>query len=110
MNLNKYIGYILLAIGLIIIAGTLWQSYNVFTGKASVPLGFMTPTALKSQGGSQVNEHINEAVKKQIEQIIPSSAITKIFNLSVWSFLAVIFMMGGSIVSSIGVKLLKVSG
>ena len=110
MNLNKYIGYILLAIGLIIIAGTLWQSYNVFTGKASVPLVFMTPTALKSQGGSQVNEQINEAVKKQIEQIIPSSAITKIFNLSVWSFLAVIFMMGGSIVSSIGVKLLKVSG
>ena len=49
-------------------------------------------------------------VKKQIEQIIPSSAITKIFNLSVWSFLAVIFMMGGSIVSSIGVKLLKVNG
>jgi len=93
MNLNKYIGYTLLIIGLLIIAGTLWQSYNVFTGKAPVPLVFMTPVTSKTQDAPQASEQINEAVKKQIEQIIPSSAITKILNLSVWSFLAVIFMM-----------------
>lgn len=108
MSLNKLFGFILLAIGLLIIGWTLWQSYGIFTGKASVPLAFTTLISPQSQSsGQNVQSQINDTVRKQIDQIIPASSITKILNLAAWGLLAFVFISGGGALCSIGVKLTK---
>jgi flagellar biosynthesis protein FlhB len=111
MNLNKIIGYVLLSIGLLVISIILWQTYNIFTGRTQIPLVFMTSVAPQEQNNSQDPlAQTNEAIRKQIEKIIPASSITRILNMSSWFMLCFIFIYGGGIVSSIGVKLIKTGG
>jgi hypothetical protein len=110
MTLNKIIGYILLVVGLTIIAGTLYQSYNIFTAKASAPLIFKTPLSAQQDIGfanQDAQSQINSAVKKQINQILPADSITKTLNLLSWSIFAGILVLGGGAISGIGVKLIK---
>ena len=107
---NKILGYVLLILGLILIGWTVWQSYNIFTGKVSTPLIFKTAVPLQTMGSGNAldaQKQINDAVKQQLGQILPADAITKILNLISWSILAGIFILGGGVLSGIGVKLLK---
>ena len=104
------IGYILLVLGLALIGWTLWQSYNIFTDKVSASLIFKTQAAQPASGNDgtlDVQKQINDAVKHQLNQILPPDTITKILNLASWSILAVIFIFGGGALSGIGVKLVK---
>jgi len=50
---------------------------------------------------------INEAVKTQLNQIISPESITKILNLGAWSIFAGILILGGGVISGIGVKLVN---
>jgi hypothetical protein len=113
MTLNKIIGYILLVAGLLLILFSVYQSYNIYTGKSSAPLVFQVPSAeaLSSGAGQnvaqQIQDQINQSVQKQINQILPSATIAKILNLAVWSFLVFILIFAGGTISGIGVKLIK---
>jgi hypothetical protein len=108
MILNKTIGYVLLVIGLVLIFGALWQSYNIFMGKTSAPLVFQTPSEINfSTNSISVQEQINQAVQKQLSQILPIATITKILNLIAWSMLAFILITAGGALSRIGVKLVN---
>jgi Zn-dependent membrane protease YugP len=105
---NKILGYILLAIGLMLIGGTIFQSYNIFTDKVSAPLVFKTETPSQtSTGATSVEKQINEQVQKQLNQVLPAATITKILNLIAWSMLAFILVTAGGAIASIGVKLTK---
>jgi heme/copper-type cytochrome/quinol oxidase subunit 3 len=114
MEINKIIGYILFVIGLIIIFGTIFQSYNILTGKISVPLVFQTLAPKESEkkenqnSQQQMQTQIDQVVKNQINQILPPATITKILNLSVWTMLALILVSAGASVSGIGIKMIKV--
>jgi hypothetical protein len=109
MILNKTIGYILLAVGLIFIFGTLWQTYNIFFDKASAPLVFKTQSEQPqtSSGSLDIQAQISQSVQKQLSQILPLATITKILNLTAWSMLAFILIVAGGTVSGIGVKLIN---
>lgn len=113
MMLNKIIGYVLLVAGLFLIIFSVYQSYNIYTGKSAAPLVFQVPSAQElSLGASQniaqqIQNQIDQTVQKQINQILPAAAITKILNLAVWSFLAFILIFAGGTISGIGVKLIK---
>jgi hypothetical protein len=109
MEINKVIGYVLLALGLIMIGWTLWQSYNIFTDKASAPLIFKTQADQQAAAGSNTDlqTQINQAIQKQLNQILPQATITKILNLIAWSLLAWILITVGGAVSRIGVKLIN---
>ncbi|MDP3882502.1 MAG: hypothetical protein Q8Q48_00385 [Candidatus Staskawiczbacteria bacterium] len=108
MILNKTIGYILLAVGLILIFGTLWQTYNIFFDKTSAPLVFKTPNEIgTSSEGASVQEQINNAVQNQLNKALPMATITKLLNLTAWSMLAFILVVAGGTVSGIGVKLIN---
>jgi hypothetical protein len=102
---NKILGYVLLAIGLVLIAGTLWGSYNILTGKTSAPLVFTTP--LSANSSTQIQDQLQNAMSQQLSQLMTADAITKFLNFSVWLILAWIFIMGGGAISGIGVKLLN---
>ena len=113
MILNKIIGYILLTAGLLLILFSVYQSYNIYTGKSSAPLVFQVPSAQEIHSGTgqniaqQIQNQIDQSVQKQINQILPSATITKILNLAVWSFLVFILIFAGGTISGIGVKLIK---
>ncbi len=111
---NKILGYVLLIIGLIIIGWTLFQSYNIFTGKISAPLVFKTQAAPQASGNNkvlnlqeQLQKQMEEAVKQQIGQIIPASTITDLLNLISWSILAGILILGGGQIAGLGIKMIK---
>ncbi|MFH1967961.1 MAG: hypothetical protein ABIJ84_01080 [bacterium] len=106
---NKIIGYILLVLGLALIFWTLFQSYNIFTDKTSAPLVFKTQTeqAVGSNNSFDLASQINQAVRGQLDQILPAATITKILNLVAWSLLSFILIIAGGTVSRIGVRLIK---
>ena len=110
--IKKILGYVLLAIGLILIVFALWQSYNIFYGKASAPFLFITPVADQNQQATQIfqvisQEQIEKAIQQQIGQYISSGDITKILNLLSWSLFASILIIAGGAISLIGVKLIN---
>ena len=113
MNSNKILGYILLFVGLILVIFAIFQSYNIFTGKASAPLIFKTQTPLQSSKTSQANSlqdlqgQLKEEIAKQINQIVAADTLPKILNLLSWSILAGILIFGGGQIASVGIKLIK---
>lgn len=109
MNWNKTIGYTLLVLGLVLIIWTLWQTFNIFTDKASAPLIFKTQTEQQLSAGNSTDlqTQINQAIQKQFNQILLPATIAKILNLMAWTLLAWILIAVGGVVSRIGVKLLN---
>lgn len=107
MSINKIIGYILLLGGLVLIMWTLFQSYNIFWGKQTPPLVFTTKTTTQGGAGSTVSQQINQAVQEQFNQMISPDTITKILNLAVWFMAASVFILTGSTLCSLGIKLVK---
>ena len=106
METNKIIGYILLLIGVLLIALPLWQTYNIFTGKAMPTQVFTKPVAL------QVDEKASPLdIPKQIQnaliRVIPIDFIDNTLNLTAWLILMWILIYGGGKVADIGVKMLK---
>lgn len=115
MIINKILGYILLALGLVLIVFALWQSYNIFTGKTSAPIVFATPSPINSSAKNsnspdiqaQIQNQIQNVLGQQLNQVISPALITKTLNLTAWTFLAWILIMAGGAIAGIGVKLLN---
>ena len=102
------IGYVLIILGLLMIAWPLWQSYNIFMGKSSAPLVFQTPENIGSvAGGTDLQSQITQSIQKQLGQIASPATITKTLNLIAWTLLAFILITAGSAVASIGTKMIR---
>ncbi len=107
---NKVIGYILLAVGLIVIGWTLFASYDIFTGKASAPKIFLeytkeSPTTKNTQDPQKLME---QAISNQLGNLLPTDSIPQILNLVIWSMLAGILILGGSQIASLGIRLVAI--
>lgn len=108
MNINKVVGYILLTIGLLLIILPLWQTYNIFTGKAVPAQVFVKPITL--QANQQVGAYdIQGQIQNALIKTLPIDFIDNTLNLSAWLLLMWIFIYGGGKIAEIGVKLLNVS-
>lgn len=112
-NLNKIIGYILLAIGLAIISWTLYQSYTIFTDKTSAPMIFKTQITQQKKINNQLDlqqqmqEQINKVIGNQISELLPADTLPKILNLFSWSILAGILILGGGQIAGLGIRMIK---
>ena len=108
MDFAKIAGWLILVIGLSVIAWVLISSYNVFTQKSEVFEFFETSKEDILQGESQGAEaQIQEAISEQIEGILPAESITQFLNLAIWSMLAFTLIMGGAQIAGLGIKLIK---
>ncbi len=106
MESNKIIGYALLIVGVLLIAGPLWQTFNIFTGKAMPPQVFIRPPSLK------INENVGALdvpgqVQNAVIKILPVDFINNTLNLTTWLLLMWILVYGGGKIAEIGVKLLN---
>lgn len=104
---NKILGYILLSVGLLIILFSLFQSYQIFTGKVSAPIIFKVSALSVTKTADSIQNQINSEVTKQLSRMIPTETIPNVLNLTVWSLLAWVLILGGGQISSLGIKLMK---
>lgn len=102
------IGYVLIVLGLTMIIWPLWQSYNIFMGKAPAPLVFQTAENIgSSAAGSDLQSQITKAVQDQLKQFVSPATATKVLNLIAWTLMAFILITAGGAVSSIGTKMIR---
>jgi len=100
------IGYILLIIGVLLIALPLWQTYNIFTGKSVPAQVFARPASL------QINQNVGALdiggqIQNALIKIIPVDFIDNTLNIGTWLLLGFIIIYGGGKIAEIGVKLVK---
>ena len=110
MNFTKIFGWILLLSGVLIIAWTLYSSYNIFTAKTAVPEIFEIgeEKALSQKEETQdLEAQMEEMIGKQLQGLLPVDTIPKMLNLAVWAMLAGILIFGGAQISNLGIKLIK---
>jgi hypothetical protein len=104
-------GWLLIIAGLAVIGVVLYFSYAIFTGKMQPPNIFKpenNQAALTMPINQQdLQNSIDEAVKEQIQNIVPPEFINQLFNLIAWSVFACIAILGGAKISAIGIKMLK---
>jgi len=106
METNKVIGYVLLLIGILLIALPLWQTYNIFAGKSLPAQVFIKPIALT------VNDKVSALdtqgqIQNALIKVIPMDFIDNTLNLASWMLLMWILIYGGGKIAEIGVKLLN---
>jgi hypothetical protein len=114
MNLAKNIvGWVLLVLGVVLIGWALLSTYNVFTGKINPPEIFagQDTNALDEKKSttqpSDIQAQIEKITQEQIKNLMPTDSFSKILNLAAWSILASIFILGGTQISGIGIKLIN---
>lgn len=115
--LSKIFGWVLVAAGVILIAWTLYSSYNIFTGKTAAPEFFGLkkeiaggPTAPSGElptSPAELQKRIEGLIGEQLKGLLPLDTIPKLLNLAVWTMLAWILIFGGAQLSSLGIKLLR---
>ena len=104
---NKLLGYILLAVGLVLIGWSLWQSYQIFTGNAASPAIFKPQAQQVRQPQSgDLQAQFQQQVATEIGKSIPQDAIANALNLLSWSVLAGILVFGGTSIASLGIRLI----
>jgi len=113
MNFIKIFSWVLLIAGVVIIFGTLYSSYNIFTGKAAPPEIFALPEEEAGPltgeitGIQDIQAEMEKMISEQLKGILPAETLPKMLNLIVWSILAGILIFGGAQISSLGIKLIK---
>jgi len=107
---TKIFGWALLLAGVLIIIWALYSSYNIFTGEAVIPEIFETAQEEdlpSGQGAEDLESQMEKMIGEQLQGLLPSDTIPKIFNLAVWAMLAGILIFGGAQISNLGIKLIK---
>ena len=111
--MQKTLGFVLLAVGLFIIAASLVLSWQIFTGANPVPELFSLPQTLKTDSALSIGsledlgQQLPDLLAGQLQGLLPVEAIPQMLNLAAWSMFASLLLFGGSLVSGIGVKLVK---
>ncbi|MEM1574506.1 MAG: hypothetical protein QXF09_04260 [Nitrososphaerota archaeon] len=92
---EKLTGYILLAIGLILIFFSIFSVFSVFTGSSSAPsLIKMNDVKISIPGAGETT-------------IFDGETLSSITNIFLWLILMIFIASGGSRIGNLGVKLLR---
>ena len=113
MNINKIVGWILIFLGVTIILYSLYSCFNIFTARTLAPKLFsislnqnkLENNKVDSKQGSQ--EQMQEVIRGQLKEIIPSDYFPRFFNLISWSIAMGIFIFGGAQIANLGTRLVK---
>jgi hypothetical protein len=116
---KEIIGFILIFLGVSIILGGLWQSYEIFTArknapeifKISLPENETAPLPQNSSLNSPNNQVIPAQVwgmlQEQLKNAFSPQSTNHILNLASWSMFMAILVMAAGKIAMIGVGLLK---
>lgn len=104
---KKIIGWVLLAVGLIIIFSDLYSSFNIFTARTLPPAVFKNTAIDDSSQAVSGQLDLQKIMADQMSKLIPKDSIFKIMNLVSWSIFAWVLVLIGGKICSIGTGLLK---
>ncbi|MBI2123657.1 MAG: hypothetical protein HYU04_00165 [Candidatus Wildermuthbacteria bacterium] len=117
MNVQRILGFALLAGGIGIILYSLYASFTFFMGIATPPEIFsLDVDSQKTQEAAQdfsldsiqdLGNQIPKLLEGQLQGMLPAGLIPRILNLTVWSIFAGILMLGGGQIAGLGIKLLR---
>lgn len=106
MNVQKILGFALIAGGVGIILYSLYASFTFFTGSATPPEIFSPEASkLETEGGGNP---VSQLLQEQLQGLLPVGLIPTMLNLTVWSIFSGLLMLGGGQIAGLGIKLLKV--
>ncbi len=108
-KLKKVLGLFLLFAGLAVMAYAFYASFNIFTAEKEPPevFSFEPENGSVSQTAAGLEGQMQELIRDQLKDTIPSESIFKMLNLISWSIFAFILFFGGAQVAGVGVKLIK---
>lgn len=110
METKETIGWILLALGIIIILVALLYSYQIFIGKSEAPKIINLENEViqeTPQNTGDASAQAERIIREQINKIFSPETMSAILNLIIFSFFVFILIGGGGKISTIGVKLLS---
>ena len=113
--ITKVTGIILLTLGLAIILGSLYSSYNIFTGVTKVPqiFNFSQQTVPSTSGNQtsglqdQLEQSLGNIIGEQIKGILPQDVLPTLLNLISWSIFIGLAILAGTQIANLGIKLIK---
>ncbi len=114
-KLQNLIGWILLLVGLAVIAWVVYSSFNIFTAKASAPEIFKIETEIQNQSAkgktpttqAELQKEMEKLISEQLRGLLPVDTLPKLLNLISWSVFAGILILAGAQTSGLGIKMLK---
>ena len=106
MNSSEILGYVLLAVGLLIIVASLWHVYTIFTGKA-LPAQIFASSATPKANPNVSQLDAQGQMQNSLLEVLPIESLNNTINLTVWLLLIWVFISGGGKIAAIGVKLLN---
>lgn len=116
-KLQKFVSWTLLLGGLAIILGSLYSSYNIFTGKTSAPEIFkveekenQAPTPTKGKTPTtqaELQKQMEKVIEEQLKEIVPAKTLMLLLNLITWSIFTGILIFSGGQISTLGIKLMR---
>jgi len=115
-KLQKILGWLLFLIGLTIIVGSLYFSYNIFLAKKLPPEIFkiekenkvVVNVKNKNQFTSEeLEEQMRMLVAEELKELIPKETLNTFLNLIAWSVFVGILIFGGSQIALLGIKMQK---
>lgn len=105
--LRKLIGWLIFLFGLSIILTSLYFSFKIFTGGTPPPQIFTETKETEEKSFPALPQQIQSIIQEQLKNFIPKENINKLLNLISFSLFAGIMILGGSVVSNLGIRLLK---
>ena len=106
--MEKFLGLVLLFLGLIIILYSLYSSYNIFNAKNQAPEIFAIEKVKSMSGQTQdIEAQLQNLLQEQLKGLLPAGSVPQLLNLMSWSIFAGILIFGGSQISGLGIRLIK---
>ncbi len=107
----KFLGWVLLAGGLAVIAWALWSSYQIFTGSQDAPDLFKIESKESPKPAAKPKteqELLQSVLQEQLQSALPLGELgSRLLNLIAWATFAGILILGGGKISSIGAQLIR---
>jgi len=117
-NMKKIIGWVFIFVGVLIIMGGVWESYQIFSAQKLAPEIFkfqekkispvlIEPKKTIEKPEEKISREVRETIQEQLEKMPPSDFVVKLLNLISWSIFATFLIYAGGKISELGIKLLK---
>ncbi len=111
MNTTKIIGWLVFLLGILMIVFTIYNTYNIFTGKSPAPqiIAFnVEKSKASTQGGALTGQdQTTQMISQQLGNLLPLDSLPLILNLLVWTIGAGVLIFGGAQIAGLGIKLIK---
>lgn len=107
MNITKIIGWLVFLLGILMIVFTIYNTYNIFTGKSPAPQ-IIAFNVGKTQGSALTgSDPITQIISEQLGNLLPLDSLPLMLNLIVWTIGAGVLIFGGAQIAGLGIKLIK---